>query len=68
MTKLKPVRYLRECGHPNDWTLSCVELDGTLTFYCYGCIIEKCGLKPVARYQIGEGNELIPLPLEGKNE
>lgn len=50
-----PVRYLRECGHPNDWTLDVVGLDGTITSYCMGCVVTKLGLKPVERHMVKDG-------------
>lgn len=65
--KLQPVkRYIRECGHPADWTLDLKDLDGTITSYCMGCVIARLGLKPVARNRIEiiDGKpKLIPLKL-----
>ena len=47
-----PARYLRECGHPNDWTLDLMNLDGMIDTYCMGCIVKKLGLKPIMRHKI----------------
>ena len=65
-----PKRFLRPCGHPNDWTLDLVDMNDVINSFCLGCFIEKAGLKPVDRYrleQTREGIKIIHLPrLEAK--
>jgi hypothetical protein len=60
----KPARYSRSCGHPSDWTLDLKRLDGVIESYCLGCIIDKLGLKPVARFRLqvdGKNVKIIPV-------
>jgi len=61
-------RRLRSCGHPEDWTLDLKELDGTIVSYCMGCVVERLGLKPVARHRLEVGRDgtarLVPLELK----
>ena len=52
-----PARYLRKCGHPNDWTLDLVTLDNVIVSYCMGCVASKLGLKPVSKYKIVKNKE-----------
>jgi len=44
--QIQPARWLRSCGHPSDATFIIHRLDGYLEVYCFGCLIEKSGLKP----------------------
>lgn len=63
----EPKRKLRACGHPEDWTLDLKELDGTIVSYCFGCIVQRLGLKPIARHRIeitGDKVKLVKLELK----
>ena len=40
------VRYLRKCGHPNDWIWFLVDMDGRAYTFCLGCLFKRVGLKP----------------------
>lgn len=67
--ELKPIeRRLRSCGHPEDWTLDLKELDGTISSYCMGCVVDSLGLKPVARHRLEVGRDgnarLVPVELK----
>jgi hypothetical protein len=56
-----PPRHLRpECGHPNDWTLDLMRLDGVIESYCMGCIVKKLGMKPVDMHIIKD-NKLVKI-------
>ena len=59
-TKLKPSKEpivpRRKCGHPGGWTFDFTEVynDGTavMTSFCAGCVMDRLGVKPVAKYRI----------------
>jgi len=53
----KPARYVRSCGHPNDWTLDLKRIDNIVESYCLGCIIQKLGLRPVDKFKIKIGKD-----------
>ena len=63
----KPARYVRNCGHPNDWTLDLKRLDGVIESYCLGCIIDKLNLKPVQKFRLEIKDKNIKIiPVEEK--
>jgi len=58
-----PARYMRKCGHPNDWTLDLKDLNNIIHSFCIGCIIDRLGLKPVAKHEIRVEKDKIKLVL-----
>ena len=44
------VRFIRRCGHPNDWTLFLVDMEGKPFVFCLGCAFKKIGLDPCEIY------------------
>ena len=48
------MRYLRPCGHPNDMVIFGLNLDGTVSLWCLGCLMEKVGLQPCEKLSLDD--------------